>query len=102
MTIKRIDPMSLARIAGLLYAVLGLLGGACFSLVAFFMPSSGTGASSFGAFRMLFGVGAIILLPIIYGAFGFIGGLVSAAIYNGLANAIGGIVIEISPTAGQI
>lgn len=104
MTIKRIEPMSLARMMGLLYAVMGFLFGALFSVISFTMSSllPTASPSSFGPFRILFGVGAIILLPVLYGAMGFIGGLISAAIYNGLAKAIGGVVIEVSPTAGQI
>lgn len=103
MTIKRIDPMSLARITGLLYAVLGLLLGALLSVISFTMASilPTSVPSQFGVFRMLFGVGAVILLPCLYGALGFVGGLLSAAIYNGLAKAIGGVVIEISPPVGQ-
>jgi hypothetical protein len=40
---------------------------------------------------MALGAGAIILMPIMYGIMGFIGGIISAALYNLLAGIIGGI-----------
>jgi len=43
----------------------------------------------------LFGIGAIVIVPIFYGAIGFIGGIISAAIYNLIGSTIGGIEVEI-------
>ena len=94
MTIKRIDPMSVAKISGVLYAVMGLIIGAFFALVS--MMGAGfarTGLLGGGLFSMMFGVGAIILLPIFYGVIGFVGTLCMAAIYNGLAKVVGGVVL---------
>ena len=45
-----------------------------------------------GAF---FGVGSIILFPIAYGIMGFIGGLITAVLYNILAGFVGGIEMEL-------
>ena len=45
-----------------------------------------------GAF---FGVGSIILFPIVYGIMGFIGGLITAVLYNLLAGFVGGIEMEL-------
>ena len=66
MVINRIAPLSLAKISGTLYAALGLIFGAIISLIsmagAFGGAGGGNGNPMFGA---LFGVGAIILLPIV-------------------------------------
>ena len=65
MILKRVGPLSAAKVAGTLYALLGLLIGAIFALVALAGPgiTSGKGAS-LGFLAPLFGVGAIIILPI--------------------------------------
>ena len=102
MTIKRIGPLSCAKIAGVTYAALGLLIGALISLVAGLgLALSGAQQSldakalppMFGAFM---GVGAIIVFPILYGIIGFIFALIGAWIYNLLASWIGGIQVDIS------
>jgi hypothetical protein len=49
------------------------------------------------AFGALFGVGAVIMFPILYGAFAFVASLISAALYNLLASWVGGIEVELQP-----
>jgi hypothetical protein len=44
---------------------------------------------------MIFGVGAIICFPVMYGAMGFIFGAIGAFIYNLVAQMIGGVEIEL-------
>jgi hypothetical protein len=87
--IKRIAPKSFAKVLGTLYAAVGLIGGAIFSLVSITGALSGQGNGFF------FGVGAIVILPILYGAMGFIGGYISALLYNFVAKKVGGIEIEL-------
>ena len=97
MTITRVGPLSLAKVAGLLYVVIGLIAGALFSLVAMAGAAlgAGSGASEDGAmFSAIFGVGAIILLPICYGIFGFIGTLIMAWLYNVAAGIVGGVEVD--------
>jgi len=99
MCLRRIGAMSLAKMLGALYALLGLIIGALISLVsivgsALFRSASGDSSALFG---VLFGAGAIIILPIVYGCIGFIGGLIVAGLYNLLAGAVGGIEIEWTP-----
>lgn len=94
MIIKRVGPVSVAKIGGVLYAVFGLIAGAIMSLIgiagAFAMPEEGAGI--FGA---LFGVAAIVVLPIVYGVLGFVTTLVAALIFNAAADLVGGIELEV-------
>ena len=97
MTIPRVGPLSLAKVAGLLYVVIGLIAGALFSMVA--MAGAALGAGSAGGqggavFSAIFGVGAIILLPICYGVFGFIGTLIMAWLFNIAAGMVGGVEVD--------
>ena len=92
MTIKRIHPMSLAKVSGFLYAMLGLIIGLCVTLLS--LAGAGKGGPLAGAFGAMFGVGAIIVFPILYGVIGFIGSLIGAALYNVAAGVVGGIVID--------
>ena len=98
MVIKRISPMSCAKVSGLLYAVIGLLVGACVSLVMMsigsFMPQEEVPAA--GMISMMFGAGAIVILPIFYGVLGFIGGAFVAFAYNLIAGWTGGIEIDVA------
>jgi hypothetical protein len=98
--IKRIGVLSFAKIVGLLYAVLGLIFGMLFTLFSLigaltsaFATRSG-GVSFVGMYETLFGIGSIILFPIMYGVMGFITGLIMAAMYNFIARWIGGIEVE--------
>jgi hypothetical protein len=96
MTITRVGPMSLAKVAGLLYVLIGLIAGAFVSLMAMGTADIGVGAGqSDGAlFGALFGVGAIILLPIFYGCLGFVGSLIMAWLFNVAAGIVGGVEVD--------
>ncbi len=64
MVIKRIGPASFAKISGIVYTIVGLLGGALISLASMvggFGARSGAGAGLGAAF----GVAAILVLPIV-------------------------------------
>ncbi len=97
MTIRRIDPASLSKVLGVLYAILGVIGGALLTVVSAagggIASSLGIPGPARGLFSLLFGVGAIVVLPICYGLFGWIGGWIIAALYNWVARRFGGIVL---------
>jgi len=97
-TITRIGVLSLAKMLAVLYAFLGLLFGGILSLFSVMGAAMGGGASgdSGGVVALLFGVGAVIILPIVYGCLGFVGGLIVAPIYNIVAGVMGGLEIEMS------
>ncbi|HEU5220137.1 MAG TPA: hypothetical protein VFU23_15865 [Gemmatimonadales bacterium] len=91
MIIRRIAPMSAAKVGGVLYALLGLVTGAIFTLISF---TGVAAAAGMGAYGMLFGVGAILILPICYGILGFIVVGISTAFFNVAARFAGGLVVE--------
>jgi len=96
--IRRIAPLSLGRIQGSVYVVIGLIIGAVFSVLSLVGMgiAASQGQSHMPAFiSLLFGVGAVIILPIFYGLMGFIAGVIIAAVYNLVARTVGGIEIEL-------
>ena len=101
MVIRRVDPVSAAKVLGICSACFGFLIGAMFSLFALalggMMATASDEAAAGGAlFGTLMGAGAIIIMPIFYGIFGFIGGLIYAFIFNLAAKWTGGLVVDAS------
>jgi hypothetical protein len=102
MRITYVSPLSLAKVALVLYGLLGLVFGLVFAALSLFGAALGAGSGEevpmFGAF---FGIGAVIFLPIFYGCVGAVGALVTAWLYNLVAGFVGGIEIrtESSPAA---
>ena len=94
MTLKRVGPLSCAKISGTLYAILGLILGFFFSLIGMLGFAAQPEEAS-PIFGLVFGVGAIIVLPIMYGLLGFIMALIGAGLYNILASAVGGVEVVI-------
>jgi hypothetical protein len=92
MVINRVGPFSCAKIMATLYALMGLVIGAFVSLIG--MAGFGS-SSSGGGMGAMFGVGAIIILPIVYGCIGFIATFIGAWLYNLAAGMVGGIELEV-------
>lgn len=88
--LKKIGVMSLAKVMGLLYAIMGLILGALFSLSASYMPPAQPYPLS-----VIFGSAAIVALPIVYGIMGFVSGLIGAALYNVIAKKVCPIEVDI-------
>lgn len=99
MVIRRVGVWSIGKIAAALYTVIGLLAGllfACISLISTGFAQAAQSGEDFPTWLgPLFGVGAIVIFPILYGVMGLIVGTLTAAVYNLAAGAIGGIEIEI-------
>jgi len=98
MRLKRIGPLSCAKMAAVLYAVLGFIVGFFISIAALFgvaLSSGAEGEPGAALIGLLFGVGAIVVLPIFYGLLGFVCALVGAALYNLVARLAGGIELEL-------
>jgi hypothetical protein len=99
--IARVSPSSAFKIGLALYAFLGLLVGA---LVAIFSVTAGSIVSHLGqnappglsgAVGVAGGVGAIIIMPILYGMIGGIAFAIGALIYNLVAGWVGGLEVDI-------
>lgn len=97
MILKRIAPLSLAKMFALLYGLMGLLIGALISLLSVVGAFAAAGQNQDGAFAFLFGAGAFIILPIFYAVVGAVGGFLTAFIYNLVARMAGGVEIELEP-----
>lgn len=94
--IKRFEPLSVMKIAAIGYAVLGLFEGTIFAVVFSAMPFAAPDSANFPRFLgPLFGVGALIIMPILFAIMGAIGGGLGAVIYNLSARYVGGIVVEV-------
>jgi hypothetical protein len=99
-TIKRIAPLQLGKMMGVLYACMGLIFMPIMMLAAmagvFAQHAQGQTSSAAPAAAVagiMFAMG--IFMPVIYGAMGFIFGIIGAAIYNLVARWIGGIEVEV-------
>jgi len=95
MIVTKIGPLSLAKITGMLYALMGLFFGGVvtlFSIVgAAFVPETG----DFGLMGLAFGAAAVVFLPIFYGALGFAMTLIGASLYNVIAGWVGGVELDV-------
>jgi Transmembrane domain of unknown function (DUF3566) len=97
--IKRIAPLQAGKMLGVLYACMGLIFlpfiGVAALAGAFAQQAQGQGsgaATTVGiALMIVFG----LFVPIIYGVMGFLVGVIGAAIYNFIAQWIGGIEVEV-------
>jgi len=85
--VKRIGVLSLAALSALLHAVLGLVIGAVVA-IASFTPAAQAIPFLHGP---LLGVLALLLLPLAYGAIGFVAGALTAIVYNLGARLVGGV-----------
>jgi hypothetical protein len=102
MVIRRFGVWSVARLGAAVYGALGLIIGMIVALVSLvaagvstavrqemMTPAAGIVLPAF------FGVGAIIVLPIVYGILGMIGGALTAALYNLFAGWVGGVEMDV-------
>jgi hypothetical protein len=86
--IRRIDPLSAAKVCAVLYGIMGLIFVPFILLIQTFAPND---PSMRG-----FGTGFAIMVPILYACIGFIFTLIAAALYNLIAGWVGGIEIELA------
>ena len=100
MRLNRIGIGSAAKLSGAMYGAMGLIFGVIFGLFSLFglglaSQFAAEGAEAPPAFLgPLFGVGAIILFPLLYGVMGLVIGAISAALYNLFARMVGGLEVE--------
>jgi hypothetical protein len=96
-TIKSIPIIPYALMMALISAVIGLIIGIIYAVIFGSIIASvptTTPYFNFNWLSILFGVGSIIIMPILTFAAGFIGGVIFAGLYNFLAPRIGGIKLN--------
>lgn len=93
MTLRRIGVWPAAKVTGALYAAMGLVFGAIVSMMSLVGSLFNAGGTD-GLAGMLFGVGAIVFLPVFYGLLGIAFGALTAALYNLVAGTIGGLELD--------
>ena len=94
MVVKSIGVASVAKMYGAISAGVGLLIGVCIALASMI----GAGFADAGEpaiFAPIFGVGAVIIMPIFYGIMGVIGGAIGAVLYNVFAGMVGGVTLNV-------
>jgi hypothetical protein len=97
--LKRIAPLQAGIVLAVVYALLSLIAVPFLMLagagVAAAAKQSGQQLPPFG---FIFGVGAIFL-PVMYAAFGFLGGIIAAFVYNLVAKWTGGFEVILEDVA---
>jgi hypothetical protein len=94
MVIRHVGVGSLAKMLAALYAIWGFIFGVCFALLGMVGAGFNSGNSDAPMWvGGLFGVGAIVVLPLMYGIFGALGGALTAVMYNVIAGMVGGLEI---------
>ena len=93
MVLKRIDPMSYAKVyAAITVLVVFVI---CLIYALFIFAFSGMMGGEAGAIGAGFAIAMVIFGPLIYGVIVFIFGLLTAWLYNLIAARIGGIELEL-------
>ncbi len=98
--LSRVDPLSLMKVSGIIYGCMGLLIGVifaiCFSIGA--MLGTMSGQQDFpitGVMGVVFGLLAVICLPIFYAVLGALIAGLMAVLYNFVARRFGGVMYEV-------
>lgn len=89
--IRRFGVGQTAKVIGVLYALMGLVFVPVFLIASMYSPN-----------KPAFGAGFALVLPIVYGALGFIFTAIGCAIYNFVAGLVGGIEVELDGSQGGI
>ena len=96
--VEKLGVLSFAKVYAFLMGLLGLVIGLMISFVTLIIGSvsnfNGTSGLGMGLLTG-FGLLSIIILPILYAAFGFVTGALSALLYNFVARFTGGFEVEL-------
>jgi len=89
--IKSVGVLSVAKILGLIYGCMGLIFIPLFLMMGLLGSAIGQQNSPLAG---IFGVGLAVLMPVLYGAMGFVTGAIGALLYNLFAKWVGGFELE--------
>lgn len=101
MKVRRVGVFSLAHVLGLIFALLGLILSVLFTLAMALRPGMHPGGPGMTWLGPTDGLMALVLLPLVYGGFAWITGLVTAVLYNFIAGWVGGVELELEPTGPE-
>ena len=90
--VKSVGVLSVAKILGLLYGCMGLIIAPLFLLMGLLGSALGQQNSPVAG---IFGIGFAVLMPVLYGAVGFVGGAIGSLLYNLFAKWVGGFELQI-------
>jgi len=101
--VKNLGVFSFAKFQAVIFAIIGLVAGIIYSFGGLIIDvlvsigwvsstSAGTPGLSFGT---MLAFGALIGMPIIFAAAGFVAGIIEASLYNLFAGWFGGIDLDI-------
>ena len=99
MVLRRVGVLSAGKVMSILTALIYLIGGGLIALLSVMGAAIGNGggaAEGGGVMAILFGVGAVVILPILGLILGFIWGIIYAALFNLTAKMVGGLHLELS------
>ncbi len=94
MVVKRVGVWSFAKMASLIYAIIGFIVGVIIAFVSL-LGALGAAAHEVPFLGAILGAGAVFILPIFYGLVGLIIGGLVGLVYNALAGVVGGIELEL-------
>lgn len=95
MVLRSVGVMSVGKLLGAMYAIMGLIFGGFFSLLSLMAGGINPNQGDPNPLPfMIGGMAAVIILPIVYGIMGFVGGIISAVVYNFIAGMVGGIEMD--------
>lgn len=99
--IKKIESASCAKIFAFIYGVVGVLIGIFFFALVVSGEKLPDGIATFlgGDITELVGVSSIFIFPLLYAGAGFVGGLLTAWVFNFGAKWAGGLKIEVEESA---
>ena len=94
MVISRIGVWSASKLYAAIMAAAGLLFGLMFAALSMFGAAAGLQEDA-GFMASMFGVGAVIILPIFYGVMGLVASAIGALLYNIFAGVVGGLEVDV-------
>jgi hypothetical protein len=97
--LRSINPLQLGLVSAILYALISLIVAIPVTLISMTAGSAMKGQPMAALFA---GPAVLIFFPIMYGAVGFIGGIITAALYNLVARWTGGIEVQLEPSGVAI
>lgn len=89
--LKRIGILSLAKFQALIMAIIGLICGIVYSLGGFFYELTSSSLNTGTALAFL----ALLGMPLLFAAVGYVAGIIEAILYNFYARRTGGIEVDI-------